>query len=376
MDKIYIKSNKYTISERSTKNGKVYDIRFRVITENGAEVRKHLGGFNTKTLAKEAYTRFVTENCSVATQAIKADKKSPTLNEVWEAHYKSILATNKPNTVTSKKYAYDEFIKSTIGDKKLSQLDAAALREWQDNLWSMKNTKTGEPFAFEYLKRVRGILSSILSYAEGRMNNYINPMRKIPLPRRITPKPQMMFWTREEFDRFIVCVDDPVYRAFFYTLFFTGRRRGEVLALTPADVSLEKKEIKINKNLSKANLSSAPYQIVATKAGKVSSSPICAPLLKALKAYEYDKDGAFFFGGDKPLSFTSVTRHYDAAVEKAGVKRIRIHDFRHSFVSMLIHMGANMTVVADLISDEVEQVMQTYGHLYETDRKAIISLIK
>ena len=51
---------------------------------------------------------------------------------------------------------------------------------------------------------------------------------------------------------------------------------------------------------------------------------------------------------------------------------IRIHDLRHSFVSMLLHKGANFMVVADLIGDTVDQVIKTYGHLYESDKKATI----
>ena len=50
-----------------------------------------------------------------------------------------------------------------------------------------------------------------------------------------------------------------------------------------------------------------------------------------------------------------------------------MHDLRHSFVSMLIHLGANFMVVADLIGDTVEQVTKTYGHIYEADKLGIIA---
>ena len=62
-------------------------------------------------------------------------------------------------------------------------------------------------------------------------------------------------------------------------------------------------------------------------------------------------------------------------IKKSGVKQIRIHDLRHSFVSMIIHMGANILLVADLIGDTVEQVTKTYGHLYEHDKISIIKSI-
>ena len=53
-----------------------------------------------------------------------------------------------------------------------------------------------------------------------------------------------------------------------------------------------------------------------------------------------------------------------------------MHDLRHSFVSMCIHLGASVYVVADLIGDTVEQVLKTYGHLYQEDRQSIIDRIQ
>ena len=69
----------------------------------------------------------------------------------------------------------------------------------------------------------------------------------------------------------------------------------------------------------------------------------------------------------------TVARAFQRYCKRADVKIIRIHDLRHSFVSMLIHLGANFMVVADLIGDTVEQVTKTYGHMYETDKRAIIN---
>lgn len=45
------------------------------------------------------------------------------------------------------------------------------------------------------------------------------------------------------------------------------------------------------------------------------------------------------------------------------------------FTLMLIHYGANFAVVADLISDTLEQVTKTYAHMYEEDKQAVLSKI-
>ena len=113
--------------------------------------------------------------------------------------------------------------------------------------------------------------------------------------------------------------------------------------------------------------------MTSTKAEKSHIVPICKTVQKELSIY----CGAspFLFGGEKPLGENKVRRTFLAYCEKAGIAPIRIHDLRHSFVSMLIHMGANFTVIADLISDTVEQVIKTYGHMYETDKQTVIERI-
>jgi site-specific recombinase XerD len=59
----------------------------------------------------------------------------------------------------------------------------------------------------------------------------------------------------------------------------------------------------------------------------------------------------------------------------AGLPKIRIHDLRHSFASLLIHNGASVFCVAELLSDNVEQIYKTYGHLYENDMLNVLSKI-
>ena len=72
----YISSTKYTLQERMTKRGKVYDVVFRIVTLDGKEKQKKLSGFANKTLAKQGYTDFVTSKCElVKNNPIK--KKDP-----------------------------------------------------------------------------------------------------------------------------------------------------------------------------------------------------------------------------------------------------------------------------------------------------------
>lgn len=376
----YILSTKYSLQERQTKkNGKLYNIRFRIMDEGGKISEKKLSGFSTKTLAKQAYTEFVTANCELAKnnptimrKRAETGREAVTVEILAKTYLQSIRNQVKDSTVYDKENFFRLIFIPRFGSYKLKQLTKQELLKWQDELWSSKNPRTGKYYSYKYLSKTRTLFSSFLTWCAERNEGFTNYLMQIKKPKRRTPKIEMQFWTREEFDKFISVVDKPVYHTFFSTLFFTGRRKGEVLALSPDDV--KSNSIKFNKSLTRKTLTENAYEITSTKTEKVASTPICEPLKKELKTYNAPK-GRFFFGGDTPLAENTVRRTFNAYAEKAGVKQIRIHDLRHSFVSMLIHLGANLTVVADLIGDTLEQVTKTYAHLYEEDKTKIIAKI-
>ena len=59
------------------------------------------------------------------------------------------------------------------------------------------------------------------------------------------------------------------------------------------------------------------------------------------------------------------------ACEKSGIKRIRIHDIRHSHVSLLIELGFTPLLIAERIGDTVDMVNNIYGHLYPNKDKDV-----
>lgn len=148
-------------------------------------------------------------------------------------------------------------------------------------------------------------------------------------------------------------------------------KKGEVLALTPENV--KSNSIVFSKTYSRKTIDGSPYKITSTKNEKQNSTPICDTLQNILK--EYEPQTPFFFGGESPIHENTVSHAFDRYVNKSGVTKIRMHDLRHSFVSMCIHLGASVYVVADLIGDTVEQILKTYGHLYNEDKYEIIKKI-
>lgn len=375
MKEYYISSTKCSIQERQTKNyGRVFDVVFRIVTLDGTEKQKKLSGFKTKTLAKQAHADFITQHCElVKNNPLKKknapEKQEPTVGELIPLYIASLHNQNKESSIYEKINIYNTFVLPKYRDTKISDLTKEELYLWQDDIWSRKNERTGEFFSYSYLCKIRTFFSSFLEWVEDRYS-YPNNLLKTKRPKRRAPKSKMSFWTVDEFQKFIDVVDDPTYRCFFILLFYTGRRKGEILALSPED--LHGSYISFDKSLTRKTLDDQPYKVTSTKADKTQDIPICKKVQQALEQYE-PRQAPFLFGGDTPLSENTVTRTFNRYCEIAGVKEIRIHDLRHSFVSMLIHKGANLMVVADLIGDTVEQVIKTYGHMYDDDKINIIN---
>lgn len=377
MAEYYILSTKCSIHQRKTKkHGTVYDVMFRVITKDGEEIQKKLSGYSSKTKAKQAHADFILENCELVKNTPlkkkETEKKDPLVGDLLREYIASLSNQNKDISIYEKNKIYKAFIFPKYAEHKITELTREELYRFQDELWSTKNPRTDKPYSHAYLNKIRNFFAAFLSWCESRYG-YPNQLSEVKRPKKRAPSTEKQIWTKEEFQKFISVVDDQMYYTLFTVLFFTGRRKGEVLALTPQDIKINGKQPSINfsKSITRKTLDGAPYKITSTKADKIQTTPICKTVMNALQNYEAGEP--FFFGGEKPIAENTLTRVFQRYCQKAEVTPIRIHDLRHSFVSMLIHNGANFMVVADLIGDTVEQVTKTYAHMYQSDKIAIIN---
>ena len=197
-------------------------------------------------------------------------------------------------------------------------------------------------------------------------------------------KKEMLFWTYDEFNKFISIVDDSMYKVFFEILYFCGLRRGEIQALTWNDINFTKGTITINKTLT-SKIKGQKYVIFPPKTKSSNRTiPIPKNALKGLKMLykEYSiLDGftnkCFVFGTFKPLADTSIERKKNKWCDIAEIKRIRIHDFRHSCASLLINNGANITVVSKYLGhSDISMTLNRYSHMYDSKLEEVINLIE
>ena len=88
--------------------------------------------------------------------------------------------------------------------------------------------------------------------------------------------------------------------------------------------------------------------------------------------YGEDKEQHIIFGVLQPMDDNTIRRHKEKYCKIAGVKNIRIHDFRHSHVSLLINQGFSAFDIAKRLGHTVEMVNNRYGHWFNDSQRKMI----
>ena len=66
-----------------------------------------------------------------------------------------------------------------------------------------------------------------------------------------------------------------------------------------------------------------------------------------------------------PFTKSYINNAMERACKKSGVKKIRIHDIRHSHASYLINLGCAPLLISERLGHEkVQTTLELYGHLY------------
>ena len=174
---------------------------------------------------------------------------------------------------------------------------------------------------------------------------------------------EMLFWTKEEYLKFAdAMMDKPMSYYAFEMLYWTGIREGELLALTPADFDFEKRTVTINKSFQHLNGRDIITSPKTEKSNRTIQMPkfLCDEMQDYLKMlYDVGLEDRMF-----PITKSYLHREMDRGAKQAGVKRIRIHDIRHSHVSLLIDMGFSATAIADRVGHESIDITYNYAHLF------------
>ena len=148
----------------------------------------------------------------------------------------------------------------------------------------------------------------------------------------------------------------------FEMLYWCGIREGELLALTPADFNFDKKTVRINKTYQRIHGQDLITTPKTKKSVRTVEMPefLCDEMQDYIKSlYKVQKNDRIF-----PITKSYLHHEMDRGAAETGVKRIRIHDIRHSHISLLIDMGFSAVAIANRVGHESIDITYRYAHLF------------
>lgn len=267
----------------------------------------------------------------------------------------------RKNTWRSKDHILRTKILPYFKDRKLIEIQPRDIIAWQNEMMK-STTKGGKRLSQDYLRSLNSQLSCIFNHAVNYYDLPSNPVKKAGCMGKKGAK-EMLFWTQDEYERFAeAMMDKPVSFYAFEMLYWTGCRCGELLSLTAEDIDPVKKKLRINKSLQRIE---GEDEITDPKSKK-SKRIIDMPEFLVNEMQDYIKMNYGIKPTDRLFPFSKSYLHHemDRGVNETGLKRIRIHDLRHSHVSLLIELGYSAVAIAERLGHESIDITYRYAHLF------------
>ena len=327
-------------------------VSFHYYDWTGKNCRKVKRGFKTKREATEWEHHF---------RMKEAADLDMTFEEFVQAYTRDMKPKLKHNTWLTKEHILRTKLLPYFKDKKMRDIRPKDIIQWQNEQISYRDEK-GKPYAPTYLKTLQSELSALFNHAVRFYELKSNPVVKAgPLGKGKAE--EMLFWTKEEYKRFAEeMMDKPLSYYAFQLLYWCGIRSGELLALTPADFNFKKKTLRINKSYQRLK----GEDVISTPKTKNSVRTVimpqflCDEMQDCLKLYYSLKPDDRIF----PVTKYYLNHEMERGCKASGVKKIRVHDLRHSHVSLLINMGYTALAIGKRVGHSAEKITYRYAHLF------------
>ena len=285
-------------------NGTWY-VMARYVNWKGERKQKCKRGFATKKEAQEWERMFQLQNSSDLDMSFEA---------FTELYIRDVKNRLKENTWLTKEHIIRTKILPFFGKLKISEISTKEIITWQNEMLAYRDEKK-KPYSQTYLKTLHNQLSAIFNHAVRYYELRSNPAAKV---RNMGSEEhrEMLFWTKEEYKKFSFEMMDK--------------------------------------------------DVITTPKTKKSNRTIKMPHFLCEEMQEYL---GMLYGLKKKDRIFTVTKSYlhhemDRGAKVAGVKRIRIHDLRHSHISLLIDMGFSAVAIADRVGHESIEITYQYAHLF------------
>lgn len=235
--------------------------------------------------------------------------------------------------------------------------------------WTLEIEKNN--FSNNYNRNCYYALYNFFEYCVKYLDISTNYLKEIGQFKRKYEESKSDFYTLSEFNKFIRCVDNEIYKQFFNFMFFTGTRPGEAFALQFKDIKGD--YAYITKTLTSHNGREFDLPKSFTSIRKIKLDRKLKRDILRLKNIYFDLNEDYFvFGGSKPLAPTTVNRYKINACHKANLRPITLHQFRHSHATLLVNNNIMINEVSKRLGhSDVSITLNTYVHTDLSQEKRV-----
>lgn len=339
-------------------DGKRWYVSVRYKDWTGKVKQHKKEGFARQSDAKDYERKFLEQ---------KNGSPDMTVETLYKLYKEDFTHRLKATTCATKEFILESFVVKYMGEARIDQITPASIRSWQSRVMEQKLSPG-------YLRTISNQASALFNFGVKYYGMKENPCRVAgPMGKRAAPPTN--FWTVEEFNQFIAVVPDKMGKTIFNLLFWTGIRIGELIALTYQDFNLTAKTVSITKTFHRIDGKDIITPPKTEKSKRIIHLPqFLADMVQgyASSIYGLNEKARLF-----PVTDSAVQDRMERYCKKSGVKKIRVHDLRHSHASFLIEHGFSPLLIAERLGHEnIETTLGTYSHLYPNKQGQLVEKIE
>ena len=293
----------------------------------------------------------------------------------------------RQTTMRKKAWAFEHHIKPFFIGVPLDALDAEKLSAWRDWIAAKGlKTSTKNEAIFE--------LRAYLNFAhETKLIREAPPKIKLFRdPYKQTDAVKLRYYTKDEFQKYAAAARAwaegkgnlrawGIY-VFFNIAYYTGLRKGENNALKWSDLengSTMWVRRSVNQGVKGQHVTETPPKNESSVRRLQMPAPLVTILDEHRERQMEDKrwnESYRICGGPDVISDRALERANEEIAKAAKIKKITIHEFRHSHASLLCNAGINIKEIARRLGHaDVNMTWKTYSHLYPAEEEKAVAVL-
>jgi len=360
-----------------------YNVRVNYVSDNGKSKQLTRAAYGLES-AKDLERILTVEVKSKGENSVK----HKTVQQLFDEFVKVKKHEVKETTLDKYMRDYKLHIQPTMADVRLNKLSVAMLQEW-------KLTVKEKSLSLKSNKNAYEMFRAILNYAVRVEYLERNPLLKLGnFKDTLGIKKEITIYTAEQFSKLISTIKKLAeekqlnnrdlsewdFYVFFNIAFYTGLRKGEIHALRWND--LDGSMLSVKRSIAQ-KLKGEDRETAPKNKSSIRTLQMPLPLIRILdehmerqKKLKHFSEELRICGGERSLRDTTIQKRLQQYAALSGLDVIRVHDFRHSHVSLLANEGINIQEIARRLGHaKVEMTWNTYSHLYPREEEKAVDVL-